>query len=770
MNNLNAVRVAGIYALTGFLWILVSDYFIYGLADTPANITSLQTYKGWAFVFCTALLAFWMTRMALTSQSKLLHSLAESEARWQFALDGAEQGMWDWNIDSGEVFFSNRCKALLGYRDGEIQLSLQTCTALLHPDDISRALADIERHRNGEPGLLESENRVRCKDGSWRWIQARGKVMAWNSARAPSSMIGTFLDVTERKRAEAELRQAATVFRFSREGMVVTNLQADIVAVNPAFMAITGYLEEELIGHNPRLLNSGRHDRLFFEAMWNSIKDTGSWHGEIWNRRKNHDIYLERLSISSVRESSAGVTHYIGIISDVTQLRHSEQELARLSSFDPLTELPNRNLLLSRLSHALDHARRVQMSGAVLLLGIDHFKHINNSLGHSAGDDLLRIVAKRLKHRLRQVDLISRIGGDQFVVVLEDLSAAQDASFVAKYLIDVLEQEFILDCGSKVHVSASIGISLFEIDGDTAEALLQNADSALNNAKKDARSSFCFYSPALTDAAKERLTIEEDLRRGLEQQEFVVFYQPLINLVDREINGFEALVRWVPPDGKVIMPDRFIPVAEETGLIIPLGEWVLRESCRQMKDWLDAGLRLKNMAVNLSPRQFQDHLLADKITTILAVTGLPAHYLELEITEGAIMQQGTEALGSLNRLKDLGIRLAIDDFGTGYSSLAYLKRFPIDKLKIDRSFVRDIPEDRPSTEIVSTIIAMGKHLNLLVLAEGIETELQLEVLQRFGCDFGQGYLFSRPVPAADAVKLLSDVRRHPVPPVQDTAD
>ncbi len=757
MNNAKAAKLAGIYAGIGFLWILFSDRFIFDLAGSPADVTSLQTLKGWAFVLCTALLAFWMARSALNRQTRLLESLARSEARWQFALDGAEQGVWDWSIQSGELFFSDRCKALLGYENGDLELTLHTGAALLHPDDIDHALADIQRHRNGDDGLLLSENRVRCKDGSYRWIQARGKVIEWDKGRRPLRMIGTFTDVTARRTAEAQLRLSASVFRFSRQGMVVTDVNADIVAVNPAFQDITGYREEDLIGQNPRVLRSGRHDRAFFEAMWRSIVQTGCWHGEIWNRRKNQEIYLEQLSISSVREKAGQgrVTHYIGIISDVTQIRRSEQALERLSFYDPLTELPNRTLLLSRLAHAVDCALRTRRSGAVLLLGIDHFKHINDSLGHDAGDALLRDIAQLLRLRMRQVDMIARLGGDEFVVVLEDLATPGDASCVAQYLIDILRQEFIL-ADSSVHVGASIGISVFHVDGTTAEVLLQNAESALNNAKQE-RSSYCFYTPALTEAAKARLAMEEALRRGIERHEFLLYYQPLVHLSDGRIYGFEALLRWCPADGPMVMPDRFIPVAEHTGLIVPLGEWALGEACRQMADWLNAGYDLKYVAVNLSPRQFQDQALAEKTATILALTGLASHHLELEITEGAIMQQGKEALGILNRLKDLGVRLAIDDFGTGHSSLAYLTRFPIDKLKIDRSFVRDIPADRPNTEIVSTIIAMGRNLNLTVLAEGIETELQRSVLQQSGCEFGQGYLFSRPVPAAEAA-LLPGIR------------
>jgi diguanylate cyclase (GGDEF)-like protein len=444
-----------------------------------------------------------------------------------------------------------------------------------------------------------------------------------------------------------------------------------------------------------------------------------------------------------------------GVLAPHRFLREKETELKYLAQHDSLTGLPNRLMLVSRLRQAVDRARREGGIGAFLFLDLDHFKHVNDSLGHVAGDQLLQLVATRLERRLPDDAILARMGGDEFVVLMERVARPEIAAERAQSLIDALKEVFVLPGGQEVYIGTSVGICVFPDDSESVDQIIRNADAALYQAKGGGRGAFRFYTEALTAAANARVEMESALRRGLERGEFMLHYQPLVAMADSRIVGVEALVRWSPPGGEMIPAARFIAVAEETGLIIPLGEWVLREACAQMKAWLDGGLTLDTMAVNLSPHQFGRPNLHETVGDILAETGLPARFLELEITEGSLMESGSDVERKLNALKALGVRLAIDDFGTGYSSLAYLKRFPVDKLKVDQSFVRDIPDSRAGTEITAAVIGLGRALNLEVLAEGVETEIQLAHLRQLGCDTVQGYLLAKPMPACDIVDLVS---------------
>lgn len=599
-------------------------------------------------------------------------------------------------------------------------------------------------------GIGEEEAVELLKQGAWDFI------LKDRLGRLVPAIERALMDAQERvarRGAEMQLRLAAAVFTNTQEGVFVTDSDGNFLAINPSFTVITEYTEQEVLGLNVRLLQSGRQDRAFYLTMWHEILTTGSWQGEIWNRRKGGAVYPEWLSIATVRNEEGQTVNYVGVFTDLSRVKQSEEQLRHLAHHDPLTDLPNRLLLRSRLDHALERARRKGGRCAVLFLDLDHFKVVNDSLGHSAGDELLQITSRRLRERLRDVDTLARLGGDEFVVVVDDLPHAENAATIAQDLIERITTPYLLSSGHRVCVGGSIGISLFPEDGSDADVLIQHADSALYQAKEGGRNTYRFYTKALTDTANERLSMEAGLRRALERHEFVLHYQPLI-AQDGHVEGVEALVRWADPEAGLVPPSRFIPLAEDTGLIVPLGEWVLREACSRIKSWLDAGLTLTTLAVNLSPRQFRQTGLHERISMILAETGLPPHYLELEITESAIMEPGRDAERQLAALKDLGVRLAIDDFGTGYSSLAHLRRFPLDKLKIDQSFVRDIPCDSAAVEITSTIIAMARNLQLRVLAEGVETQEQLDFLTRQHCDSFQGYLFSRPLPADELQEWL----------------
>ena len=556
----------------------------------------------------------------------------------------------------------------------------------------------------------------------------------------------------QKVRAEAALRQSSAVFESTRDGVVITTLEPRIVAVNPAYSEITGYSADAVIGRNPGLLRSGRHDRAFYQAMWASLKRLGYWQGEIWNRRANGEVYPQWLTLSTVRDEAGEPSHFVGVFTDLTQLKRSEQQLEHLTHYDPLTDLPNRLLVQSRLEHAIEQARRHRSKVGVLFVDLDRFKNVNDSLGHPAGDELIQAVAARLRGGLRDEDTLARLGGDEFLVVIENLESADEAANVASKLTQRVQSPFCVAGAHEVIVSASIGISLYPDDGDSATGLIQHADAALYQAKARGRDSFCFYSSALTAAVSERMQMEMGLRRALERGELLIHYQPLVSLEGARV-GAEALLRWQAPGEALVRPDRFIPLAEETGLIVPIGAWVLREACRQARAWLDAGLDLGVVSVNLSVRQFHERNLSSLVADVLHETGLPAARLELEITESALMDDVEQAVQTLQSLREIGVGLAVDDFGTGYSSLAYLKRFPIGKLKIDQSFVRGIATDDSDRAIVTATVAMANSLGFATTAEGVETEAQLDILRALGCGAYQGYLFSRPVDATTFARL-----------------
>jgi len=467
------------------------------------------------------------------------------------------------------------------------------------------------------------------------------------------------------------------------------------------------------------------------------------------NRRKDGELYTQLMSVSGVADAAGRPAHYVSVFTDITRIKRTEAQLTHLAHFDPLTGLPNRFLTTFRLDHALEQAERAGHRLAVLFLDLDNFKTVNDGLGHATGDALLAAVARRLRARLRREDTLGRLGGDEFVLLLEHLEEPQRAAFVAEDLLEALSAPFSLGSGHDLYVQASIGISLYPDDGSRGEDLIRDADAAMYQAKRAGRNTFRFYTEALTAAASARLSMETRLRRALEQNEFELYYQPLVHLPDRHMMGAEVLARLCPPGLEPISPAVFIPLMEETGLIVALGEWVQREACRQGRAWLDAGYQLGCLAVNVSVSEIRRGGLGTRLKTILEETGFPPGQLEIELTESGLMEQGGRAEAFLQDLKAQGVRLSLDDFGTGYSSLAYLKRFPLDKLKIDRSFINDIPDDPNDVQLSATIIAMARNFGLTVLAEGVETEAQLGFLLGEGCDACQGYLFSPPVPAAE---------------------
>ncbi|MBS4097432.1 MAG: EAL domain-containing protein [Sulfuricella sp.] len=555
-----------------------------------------------------------------------------------------------------------------------------------------------------------------------------------------------------------ELQLAAKVFDGSIEGILISTADNTIVSVNRAFSEITGYSAEEVLGQNPRLLNSGRQSQVFYRDMWDSLNKTGHWQGEIWNRRKNGEIFPQWLTISVLRDEAGEVNHYIALCTDISQRKFDEERIERLAYYDPLTDLPNRVLLQDRLARVLANAQRNHRAAAILMLDLDRFKNINESLGHGVGDAVLQAVAERLRTNVRDADTVARLGGDEYLVVLADIDDAQDVAVVAKKVLDSFAAPISVG-DRELGVSLSIGISVYPNDGEDQQTLMKNADSAVYSAKQAGRNTYQFYTRDMNASTLEALMIENALRRALERHELRLYFQPQADMHTGEIIGAEALIRWQHPELGLLAPGAFIPIAEDSGLIIPIGEWVLEEACRHVKEWHDAGFNKLTVAVNMSAVQFRQDNLSSRISAIGRETGVDLGYVELELTESMIMHNAEQMIDTMRAMKTLNLKLSIDDFGTGYSSLSYLKRFPLDKLKIDRSFVNDISDNPADLAISKVIIDLAHNLNLKAIAEGVETEEQLRLLRNNGCDELQGFYFSRPVPAEGFMVMLHDGKR-----------
>jgi diguanylate cyclase (GGDEF)-like protein/PAS domain S-box-containing protein len=569
----------------------------------------------------------------------------------------------------------------------------------------------------------------------------------------PLEILAVMRDLTEQRRSEQQLRQAACVFSESHNAIIITDAEARIVSINPAFTLTTGYAETEVIGQNPKLLSSGRQDQVFYQSMWSRIREYGHWQGEIWNRRKNGDVFPEWLSISSVTNARGEVINYIGIFSDISQLKAATEHIEFLAHYDPLTHLPNRLLLKDRVAQALAGCQRYGQRTALLFVDLDHFKVINDSLGHACGDLLLAQVAERLRNTVRETDTVARLGGDEFVVLLSEVQSVEAVIQVAQKTLVAMQGDFVIDHHC-FNITPSIGISLYPDDGHDFDTLLKNADAAMYAVKQGGRNNYLFFTPSMNAGALERISMEHRLRRAQALGEFQLYYQPKVDVETGSIIGLEALLRWQHPEIGMVPPSRFIPLAEETGIIVSIGEWVLHTACRQNLAWQKQGLPAVPVAVNLSALQFRQRHLKDLVLNALHSSSLDPHYLELEITESMLMDDTTTAATTLSELRRTGIRLSIDDFGTGYSSLSYLKKLPLDTLKIDQSFVRDITQNADDAAVVSAVISMAHDLRLSVVAEGVETLEQLRFLRSRQCDMAQGYLFSRPLPADEIPPLL----------------
>jgi diguanylate cyclase (GGDEF)-like protein/PAS domain S-box-containing protein len=557
-----------------------------------------------------------------------------------------------------------------------------------------------------------------------------------------------FIDITEKKKNDERLFLANQVFEHTTEGIVITDLEGTILSANPAFTEITGYSTEEVLGKTPAVLKSDRHLADFYDEMWQTLKNTGMWQGEIWNRRKNGEAYLEWLNISSVKNKKGEIIRYIGMFHDITDLKQVKKDVEFLAHHDPLTGLPNRTLLQDRLLSLITNPETNTKKIAVFFLDLDRFKNINNILGHIVGDILLIEVGKRLQAILPQQAIIARIGADDFAIMMPMIEEINEVVQTAQEVLDTFEKPFMVK-DQELYITASIGISVYPHDGEGIKTLFQSSDIALHRAKEKSGNQFELYKPEMNARAFDTLLLENHLRKALGKNQFMLAYQPQIDSKSGKVVGVEALIRWHKPDQGMIPPSHFIPLAEETGMIISIGEWVLDTACLQLKMWLEQGYPPIRMAVNLSGRQFREPNILEQIQNILERAQIPPHLLVIEITESITMHNIEQAIQILKKWKKLGVQIAIDDFGTGYSSLNYLKRLPINKLKIDKSFINELPKNKEDAAITNTIIQLSRNLGLGVIAEGVETLEQLEFLQTLGCNIIQGYFYSPALPAKE---------------------
>ncbi len=683
-----------------------------------------------------------LRRRVTELEFSLEKTLEERETRFARIQYIARLGIWDWNLEKNTLWWSDVVYRIFGLDHHEFGGTYDSFLEFVHPEDrecVKQAI-DAALYLK-KPFTLE--HRIVLPDGSEKIICEQAEVI-FNDTGTPIRMFGTVQDITESLHTETELKLADIVFKNTLEGIAITNAEGTLISVNPAFTKITGYSASEAIGKNPRILKSYHHDDVFYKNMWNTLLEKGQWQGEIWNRRKDGEAYLEWLTIITIKDGDGKPCNYVSVFRDITDIRQKEEHILHMAYHDPLTNLPNRLLFHDRLQQAISSALRHPKIIAIMFIDLDRFKIINDTLGHNVGDMLLQSVALRLKGAVRQNDTVSRLGGDEFVILLSEIEKAQDAALVAQKILHELSLSFTV-YGHELNITASIGISVYPDDGNDVQTLMKNADTAMYHAKEHGKNAYQFYKENMNTVLFEHMLLENSLRRAIERNEFQVYYQPKIDMSSGKVSGMEALLRWQHSEIGLINPSQFIPIAEETGLIIPVGEWILRAACKQCMVWKEAGFPSLSVAVNLSSRQLKHQELLRIIKEVLDETGFDPEYLELELTESVIMHQAEKTIETLHKLKAMGIRISIDDFGTGYSSLSYLKRFPIDKLKIDQSFVHDVTTNEDDSSIVTAIIAIAQSLKLKIVAEGVETIDQLAFLKSMQCDEVQGYYFSRPL-------------------------
>ena len=684
----------------------------------------------------------------------------EAEERYQVLVEQSLVGIYI-QQDEKLVYVNPKVASTLGYCQEE--LIGRSLAELLDPQESERLRSQISQRYQHHIENMQYTLPIRHRDGHLLEVEVYSRLFEYQGRPA---IIGVAMDISERRIADAKQRLSATVFENTSEGILIADAETRIIAVNQAFTRITGYAEAEAVGKRSRMFRIDQTGQGQNARMLAALDAEGHWQGEFLDRRKNGEWFPVWLSLSAVRNQfdHNRITHYVAVFSDITVRKEAEDRLQFLANHDPLTGLPNRSHFIQRLELAVTDARNNQSELAVLFIDLDRFKLINDSFGHHAGDDLLRLLAARLSCSLGEEGLLARLGGDEFTVLFEGVASRAHLEEVTQRLLAELSKPLHLE-EHELFVTASIGVSIFPADGEDAATLLRNADMAMYRSKDAGKNTCTFFAGDMNDEAFERLLMENGLRLALEREEFELHYQPQINPFTHQVEAVEALIRWRHPDLGMVSPARFIPITEENGMIRQIGDWVLRTACAQLKAWDDQGVHVPRVAVNLSPRQFLRGALTATVVEVLEQTSLAPERLELEVTEGMLMQNPAESVDILRELKTLGVQIAIDDFGTGYSSLSYLKRFPLDSLKIDRSFVIGVPDDNDSAAIAETVVAMGRKLGLNVVAEGVETSDQCRFLRSCGCKLLQGYFFAKPLTADNLRDFIVDSQRAPAKPL-----
>ncbi|MBI1208401.1 MAG: EAL domain-containing protein [Azospirillum sp.] len=675
--------------------------------------------------------------------------------------ENAVVGIYQTTVDGRYLRVNRALARMYGYGSPEeLIASLTDIASELYVDPSSRPHFTAEMVAKGE--IDDFEALIYRKDRSTIWIKESARCVR-DAAGRIRYYEGIVRDISVRKLAETRIRQFATVFDSIAEGILIIDCAGIVRAANPAYEAITGHSLAGVIDVRPALVADEFYETGFVDSIFKQAAETGRWRGEATCLHAQGRFFPAWLSVAAVRGPNNEVEHFVLVCSDLTQARQHEDRIRYQANFDSLTGLPNRWLIRDRLDQAISHARTSHGRVAIAFLDLDRFKQVNDSLGHHTGDELLKQVGRRLRSSMRVTDTVGRFGGDEFVAICPDIPDRQAGSAIARKMLYAFSEPFDL-FGKEYFVTPSIGITFFPEDGNDADGLMRNADLAMYHAKVNPPGAFSLYSAEMKHRSEQRLTLENDLRLAVARREFVLYFQPIIALDSGRVASAEALIRWQHPTLGMIPPAQFIPVAEETGMISSIGYWTLRRACIQLRQWRAAGLAIDGVSVNLSPRQFHDALLIEVIARILEETGLEAGRLELELTEGAMIADLDRAVATLSGLKKLGVRLSIDDFGTGYSSLAYLKRFPIDCLKIDRSFIHDLETDLTDAAIVDTVVGMARSLGFAVVAEGVETECQANMLRERRCTLAQGYLFSPPLAPQDLVDYLTRHTQSPPRP------
>ncbi len=678
------------------------------------------------------------------------------DERLKLALWASGEQFWDYDLVERKLYRMRADESVAHAPDITVLTRLGEVPTI-HEDDLPLVMERLRLHLQGKAPLFMSEHRMDMRgDGTWVWVRARGRVVEHDAEGRPARIAGTGRDITASRNAENQHRIAGEVMRSMNEAVAVLDWAHQFVTINPAFTRITGYEEDEILGKPTTMLDSDQHDEAFFERMNRELRLTGRWSGEIWKVRKDGEEILCRIETNVVPDGSGERPLYVQVLTDITEQKRAEQELRYLANYDTLTSLPNRSLLSERLSRAIVRARREQGHVAVLFIDLDRFKDINDSLGHATGDRILRAAAARVQQTVGTQHTVARLSGDEFTVVLEDIGGMADAEEIAQRIIQAFRAPLNFGERLELAVSPSIGISLYPEHAQVPTELLKHADTAMYQAKAMGRHTYQVYSESMDEKNRHRAILASALRRAIDRNELSLVFQPRLSISRQRITGAEALLRWDSKEFGTVSPAQFIPLAEESGMILELGAWALQQACHTLRDWHDAGLEELSVAVNVSATQLQRGDLQTVVARTLQETGVPANRLELELTESVIMASPEQNADTLRACRRLGISLAIDDFGTGYSSLAYLKRLPLTTLKIDREFISDLTHDTDDEAITSTIITMGQSLALKVVAEGVETWDQYEFLRNHGCDEVQGHWVSQALSADQCLRFIRD--------------